>query len=327
MNMNGGKIIHGDFLAESDRIENGSVDLILTDPPYGTVQGLEIDGWDEDKTEWDETIPPKKIFDTAKNLLRRNGRLILFCQEPFTSRLIQSAPVAVGFSYKMIWKKSHFANPLGCDESPVNMFEDIAVFKKEHDTNNAHPSREYFERIHDYIGASKAEIINQVGERADHCFRYDSSQFSLCTQRTYESLIETYGIDRMHGFKPYPTLNETDQLYKKRNEHTFNLPDGEAFKTNIFEYHKPKERLHPTQKPVKLLEDLIRTFSDAGDLVVDLTAGSGSTGIAAENTDREYIMIEKDADYHAIMKNRLNANEKKSRSMPGQRSLATYTGD
>ena len=62
----------------------------------------------------------------------------------------------------------------------------------------------------------------------------------------------------------------------------FNLWEGNKFKSNILKYKKDCEGLHPTQKPVLLLEDLIKTFSNDGDLVVDMTMGSGSTGVAAK---------------------------------------------
>jgi site-specific DNA-methyltransferase (adenine-specific) len=59
-------------------------------------------------------------------------------------------------------------------------------------------------------------------------------------------------------------------------------------------------RIHPTQKPILLLEDLIKTFSNENDLVVDLTMGSGSTGVACKNTNRNFIGIEKDENYYNV---------------------------
>ena len=70
-------------------------------------------------------------------------------------------------------------------------------------------------------------------------------------------------------------------------------------------YSKPHEGKHPTQKPVSLLADLIKTFTNPGDLVVDLTAGSGSTCVAADRTDRRYIGIEKDETYAEIARTRI----------------------
>ena len=71
------------------------------------------------------------------------------------------------------------------------------------------------------------------------------------------------------------------------------------------EYKKDYENYHPTQKPVLLLEDLIKTFSNENDLVVDLTAGSGSTGLACINTNRKYIQFEKENEYFEIANRRI----------------------
>ena len=86
---------------------------------------------------------------------------------------------------------------------------------------------------------------------------------------------------------------------------TFNLWEGKKYKSNILKYKKDYSGHHPTQKPVLLLEDLIKTFSNANDLVVDLTMGSGSTGVAAVNTGRSFIGIEMDETYFDIAKQRL----------------------
>ena len=65
-------------------------------------------------------------------------------------------------------------------------------------------------------------------------------------------------------------------------------------------------RLHPTQKPVALLEYLIKTYTNEDDLVLDFTMGSGSTGVACMETDRNFIGIELDEKYYNIAKQRIN---------------------
>jgi DNA modification methylase len=78
------------------------------------------------------------------------------------------------------------------------------------------------------------------------------------------------------------------------------LWEGGKFKSNILEYKKDYDGLHPTQKPILLLEDLVKTFSYENDLVVDLTMGSGSTGVACRNTKRNFIGIEKEKQYYDV---------------------------
>ena len=82
------KLYCGDCLIESDKIESGSVDLILTDLPYGTVKGANFDSWEGKKTDWDNVIDTNKIYNIANRILRKNGKMVLFCQEPFTTELI-----------------------------------------------------------------------------------------------------------------------------------------------------------------------------------------------------------------------------------------------
>lgn len=71
-----------------------------------------------------------------------------------------------------------------------------------------------------------------------------------------------------------------------------------------------KAEFHPTQKPVALLEYLIKTYTNEGDMVLDFTMGSGSTGVACLNTNRNFIGIELDEKYYNIAKNRLQEAEK-----------------
>jgi site-specific DNA-methyltransferase (adenine-specific) len=80
--------------------------------------------------------------------------------------------------------------------------------------------------------------------------------------------------------------------------------NGEKSKSNVFEYKKDGNGYHPTQKPVALLEDLIQTYSNEGDTVLDFTMGSGSTGVACVNTNRNFIGIELGPTYFDIAQKR-----------------------
>ena len=308
----GKKIIQGDCLEKHEQIESGSVDLILTDPPYGNMKGAELDGWDNQKTGWDNILDPYDLFEVANRILRKNGKLILFSQEPYTSQLITNSINNLPFSYRMVWLKDHFANSLIAKKAPVSYFEDILVFKKNNPLTEKefnHPLREYFAKVKDYIGKSKVEIMDTIGQRADHTFRITSTQFSLCTKETYQELIDKFNIDNMQVFKQYNELKEIDKQHKERFESVFNLPEGQKYKSNVLEYSKDYDGFHPTQKPVALLEDLIKRYTNEGDLVVDLTAGSGTTGVACQNTGRDYILIEQQEEYINVIKDRLAGDE------------------
>jgi site-specific DNA-methyltransferase (adenine-specific) len=296
------KIHHGDCLELGKEIESGSVDLILTDLPYGTMNGF-------NGIDWDFAIDPKKVYEIANRVLRKNGKMVLFSQEPYTGRLTTQAIPNVPFNYRMIWQKDNFANALLCNKAPVSYFEDILVFSKTHDHEALHPLRAYFKMVMDYIGLNLKQINSKLGHRrAEHTFYINSTQYGLCTENTYNELIKVFSIDKMQGFKTYEELRVIDKKY----DSTFNLWEGNKYKSNILKYKKDYDGYHPTQKPVLLLEDLIKTFSNEGDLVVDLTCGSGSTCLAALNTGRFFIGIEKEKEYVDIANKRIEEHQEKA---------------
>ena len=305
------ELIQGNCLTESDKIKDGSVDLILTDLPYGTIKGL---GGDIEKykrlsnSEWDNVIPVNEIMKIANRILRKNGKMVLFANQPFTTELINGQIANLPHNYNMYWNKKHFANCLLVNKAPVSYVEDILVFSKIHETEAIHPLRIYFKHIMDFMGLNLKQINTKLGHRrAEHTFYIDSTQYGLCTEKTYKELIEVFGIDKMEGFKNFTELKEIDDQFKNKFASTFNLWEGNKYKSNILKYKKDYNGYHPTQKPILLLEDLIKTFSNEGNLVVDLTMGSGSTGVACKNTNRSFIGIEKDENYFKIAEQRINA--------------------
>ena len=317
---------HGDCLELMKDIPDGSVDLVLTDPPYGTMKGAALDGWKNQTTQWDKAIDPVKIFEQISRVLRQNGKAVLFSQEPYTSRLITSAIPSLPFAYRAMWYKNVHANALLAKSAMVSRYEDICIFTKPHDAECTNELRDYFKRVLEFIGAKSCKEINaRLGHRkAEHCFyvtegkravknaiggkadqttRTGSSQFALCTEQTYNEIVFAFGIDKMQGFLPYSELARINEKYTA----TFNLWQGGKSKSNVLEYKKDNDGYHPTQKPVALLEDLIQTYSNEGDTVLDFTMGSGSTGVACVNTNRRFIGIEKDDKYFNIAKQRIDA--------------------
>lgn len=303
----------GDCLELMKDIPDGSVDLVLTDPPYGTMKGAALDGWKNQTTQWDKAIDPVKIFEQISRVLRQNGKAVLFSQEPYTSRLITSAIPSLPFAYRAMWYKNVHANALLAKSAMVSRFEDICIFSKlGHDYCGENPLREYFKLVLDFIGAKSCKEINtKLGHRrAEHCFyvtgkENGSTQFSLCTEQTYQELICIFGIDKMQGFVPYSELRKVQDEYTAKYASVFNLWQGGKSKSNVLEYKKDNDGYHPTQKPVALLEDLIKTYSNEGNTVLDFTAGSGSTGVACVNTNRRFIGIELDEGYFNIAKKRI----------------------
>lgn len=307
-----------DCLEGMKMIPDGSVDCIICDLPYGTMKGAALDGWNDTATDWDEIIPTDQLFEQYERILRMNGVAILFSQEPYTSHLrtYQYKNSNFQFAYPMIWKKNHFANALKSKVAPVSYLEDINVFFKRYDTKGEHPLRNYFSSVMEFIGATsynqinkklghrKAEhsfyvspkklIMQETGGKGDHTFRIGSTQFSLCTNETYNEIIEKFGIDKMEGFMPYIEL----QKINKRFQRTFNLPEGQGHFSNILEFSKDTGGFHPTQKPVALIRRLIQTYSNKGDTILDNCMGSGTTAIACIREKRHFIGFELNAEYY-----------------------------
>jgi site-specific DNA-methyltransferase (adenine-specific) len=302
------ELYKGDCLIESDKIESGSVDLILTDLPYGIMntdggRKLGINGWDL-------AIEPKKVFDIANRILRKNGKMILFSQEPYTTKLITEAIPNIPFSYRATWEKDNFANALGVNVNMVSFTEDILVFSKGDCYNAVHPLRKVMYKYYEKYG--KFEIIDWFLEEGRYtsynsalvhaAYKFGSNKglrFDLMNEKLYNFLSE-----RIDFKETYKELKEIDDKFKQRFASTFNLWEGNKYKSNILKYKKDYTGHHPTQKPVLLLEDLIKTFSNENDLVVDLTMGSGSTGTACVN--RNFIGIEMDENYFNIATKRIN---------------------
>ena len=116
----------------------------------------------------------------------------------------------------------------------------------------------------------------------------------------------TYNPQFTQG-KPYTTRHKAQhrsRCYGSQQDY-ITVSDGIRYPKQILQYSKSNAGFHPTQKPVALLEYLIRTYTNEGETVLDFTMGSGSTGVACVNTNRNFIGIELDADYFKIAEKRI----------------------
>ena len=148
--------------------------------------------------------------------------------------------------------------------------------------------------------AGRRSIFNEIGGKADHFTRYGSTQWSLPTEETYNELIEKFSLREWEGFREYESLRlEYESLRFKHN-----LDENH---NNVFKFKRDKgKNFHSCQKPVDILSRLIRCSSNKGDTVLDMFMGSGSTGVAAVNTGRNFIGFELDEKYFEIAKQRID---------------------
>ena len=234
-------LIHGDCLEEMAKIPSGSVDMVLTDPPYGTTA-----------CKWDSIIPLEPMWEQLKRVIKPNGAIVMTASQPFTSALVCSNLKM--FKYSLVWEKSQTTGFLNAWKMPLRAHEDIVVFYKKPPTYNP--------ELTDKPIANVRSMTAQTKE-------------STC-----------YG------------------KYKLGSENR-KCPANKSMPRSIFKFSNSQDRLHPTGKPVALMEYLIKTYTNEGETVLDFTMGSGTTGLACKNLNRSFIGIEKDDKYFKIAQDRV----------------------
>lgn len=299
-------LYNGDCMEVMQELENESIDLVLTDPPYGVLKSNDPTKGVIKNAQWDVKLDTKAMYKLLSDVTRLKKRIILFSLGLYTSELRTSLPACITFNQGAIWLKNYASNFLSSNQSLTNLFEDISIFTKIDDTNLIHPVRQYAKKVLKYIDLKYKDINKKLGHRKlEHFFYWDSSQFELCSEVAYSELIEKFNIDKMEGFKVYRELKEEFKTFNDTIKGSvFNLNGAKSI-TNVFKYPKEVERYHPTQKPINLLEELIKIYSDENDLILDFTAGAFSTAIACINTNRRFIGIEKNEYFYNIGKARI----------------------
>ena len=242
---------HGDCLEVMKNIPDNSIDMVLTDPPYGTTQ-----------CKWDSVIPFEPMWEQLKRITKDNGAICLFGSEPFSSALRMSNIKM--FKYDWIWKKNYVTGQLLAKRQPLRDHEKVHVFYKKQCLYNRQMIRKTAEEF-------------KKSYRKNATIQGRSSHFS----------------------------NEKSVRVRASTERQWEKPPVQILK---FVCERPRKgKNHPTQKPVPLLEYLIKTYTLEGETVLDFTMGSGSTGVACKNLNRDFIGIEKDDKYFQIAKDRVNA--------------------
>ena len=231
------------------KLENQSVDLILTDLPYGTTA-----------CKWDNIIPYEPMWKELKRIRKEKTPIALFGNEPFSSHLRISNINEYKYDWK--YKKLIASNFASAKYQPMKHIEDVMIFGK--GVLNYYPI--------------KQERAESGKSRIEAGYKYNSKKGG--------DFIGN--IDR----------TVTDQDYDK------NLKFPEDIQT--FNNRAKGDRgYHPTQKPIKLLEYLIKTYTKENETVLDFTMGSGSTGVACKNTNRDFVGIELEKEYFDIAKERI----------------------
>lgn len=235
-------LMKGDCLERMKEIPDGSVDMVLTDPPYGTTA-----------CKWDSVINPELMWEELYRVTKDNSTIVMTASQPFTSTLITSN--LKDYKYNWVWYKNLPTNYPNAKRRPLTKHEDICIWQK--------GGRQY------------------------------------------------YNPQKTTGHKPTNSAKGCAQggIYHGDNIRDYKGGDTTRYPVTVIDSIKCERGLHPTQKPVALMEYLIKTYTNEGETVLDFTMGSGTTGVAAKNLNRNFIGIEMDGDYFGISKDRIIGTE------------------
>ena len=244
-------LLHGDCLVLMKDIPDNSIDMVLTDPPYGTTD-----------CKWDYIIPFDLMWFELKRIIKPNGVICLFGSEPFSSNLRLSN--FNQYRYDWYWEKSKPSLYQHAKNRPMRAIELISVFSE-----------------------AKWGHMSQVKNR-----------MTYLPQGVIDSGIKTVSKNQNAGRVGSERPNQIGKKYMSQT----------GFPRDILKFPNLTGRscIHPTQKPVPLLEYLIKTYTIEGETVIDFTMGSGSTGVACRNLKRNFIGIELDKDYFEIANDRIH---------------------
>ena len=238
----------GDCLERMKEIESGSVDMILTDPPYGTTA-----------CKWDSIVPLEPMWEQLKRIIKPNGAIVMTASQPFTTTLISSNMKM--FKYCWLWQKQRPSNFFQAKFAPLNQMEDICIFS---------------------FGGCNNGAKNPMSYNPQGTIKINESRGN---SNTGGGVGINKGCQKLSG--------------KSYTAKTKNYPK------TLLSYPVDNKGLHPTQKPVALMEYLIKTYTNECETVLDFTMGSGSTGVAAKNLNRKFIGIEMDEGYFNIAQDRI----------------------
>jgi len=233
------QLYHGDCLEIMKDIKDKSVDMIFTDPPYGTTQN-----------KWDIIIPFTEMWSKIKKLRKDTTPIIMFSDGKFTPYLQMSN--INEFKYDLVWNKKSTTGFLNANKMPLRQHEKINIFYKKLPTYNP---------------------------------------------QMREGKLRSKGGKKFANNGCYGSFNEMPK-------EIYNMYHPTSIKT--FSNANQKDKQHSTQKPIELLEYLIKTYTNENELVLDFTMGSGTTGVACKNTNRNFIGIELDENYYKIANERIN---------------------
>ena len=236
----------GDCLGVMDSIDDGMIDMVLCDLPYGITS-----------CKWDAIIPLDELWVQYERVTKPTAIIALTASQPFTAALLMSKPK--WFRHEWIWIKNRGSNFANTVREPMKEHESVLIFCRQ----------------------TPWTYIRQMQKRTG-------------------GGLERSKYDVKHDL-PSCTDSENYRKFEGRQAHT--IPEMRV--PSSWQKFNVEVGLHPTQKPVALMEYLIRTYTEENEIVLDNCMGSGTTGIACLNLNRKFIGIESNLKYFQEAKERL----------------------
>lgn len=281
------QIYNEDCILGMAKIPDGSIGAVITDLPYNITD-----------CNWDKGIDLERFWIEVNRVLAPCSSAVMFASGRFTFELYASNPGQ--FRYRWVWAKNSAADFVNAKNKPQTSFEDIMIFSNgvvAHKGKSERRMKYFPQGLRPYtqgerVNYSKKNGIMSTDEFPRTPFTESGTRYPPPAQGVLTAGLakkRSAGLD-----KPRPSDRDTY------------VQEWTGYPRDVIHFKVPQPKLHPNQKPVDLLEYLVRTYTEEGETVLDATMGSGSTGVAAVNTGRNFIGFETDENFFNIAKKRID---------------------
>ena len=274
-------LLNGDCLTELKIVPDESVDLIFCDLPYGQTS-----------CKWDCKIDLEKLWIEFMRVKKLHTPLFFTTTTKFGVELIMSAPKKCFFRYDIVWVKSAPAGFLSAKKMPMRKHEMVYVFYEKL------PLYDLSSHKHKFKGKKGMIDGNKVYEGKKVLFRNKAGQYEPPLPT---SIIKEEEKNSNKNSELYGQIKDNGYYHKRKSGETTAYEP--PLPNSILEIKSTRGK-HSTEKPVALMEWILKYYSKEGDVVLDPTMGSGSTGVACKNLNRSFIGIEKDPEIFEVAKQR-----------------------
>jgi site-specific DNA-methyltransferase (adenine-specific) len=267
-------------------IKNEEIDLLFCDLPYGQTS-----------CKWDCEIDLDLFWKEVNRICKKTSPMIFTCSVKFGNTLINSNPK--NFRYDLVWVKSASCGFLNAKKMPMKKHEMIYVFYRK--LPPVYKENIALHHTHKFIKEEKGRDKNIYKEIKPCDLKEYEPPLPNSVIKENCKIVKRENVESLYG-KEKNKIFIYDEKGKLRN----NEPRYEPPLPNTILEMKSEKGKHSTQKPVSLMEWILKYYSRENDIVLDPTMGSGSMGVACNNLNRNFIGIEKDEKIYNLAVERIN---------------------